>query len=125
MGDHHEPRDTHHAPGGGGAVSYTHLDVYKRQVMGRSGIRAAYATGRGRITVRARAEIEENEKTGRSKIIVTELPYQVNKARLIESIADLVKEKRIEGISNIDDHSDRNGMHIVIDVDVYKRQIPL
>ena len=85
-------------------------------VMGRSGIRAAYATGRGRITVRARAEIEENEKTGRSKIIVTELPYQVNKARLIESIADLVKEKRIEGISNIDDHSDRNGMHIVIDV---------
>ena len=85
-------------------------------IMGRSGIRAAYATGRGRITVRARAEIEENEKTGRSKIIVTELPYQVNKARLIESIADLVKEKRIEGISNIDDHSDRNGMHIVIDV---------
>ena len=65
---------------------------------------------------RARAEIEENEKTGRSKIIVTELPYQVNKARLIESIADLVKEKRIEGISNVDDHSDRNGMHIVIDV---------
>ncbi len=85
-------------------------------VMGRSGIRAAYATGRGRITVRARAEIEENEKTGRSKIIVTELPYQVNKARLIESIADLVKDKRIEGISNIDDHSDRNGMHIVIDI---------
>ncbi len=85
-------------------------------IMGRSGIRAAYATGRGKITVRARAEIEENEKTGRSKIIVTELPYQVNKARLIESIADLVKEKRIEGISNIDDHSDRNGMHIVIDV---------
>ena len=85
-------------------------------VMGRSGIRAAYATGRGKITVRARAEIEENEKTGRSKIIVTELPYQVNKARLIENIADLVKEKRIEGISNIDDHSDRIGMHIVIDV---------
>jgi len=85
-------------------------------VMGRSGIRAAYATGRGKIAVRARAEIEENEKTGRSKIIVTELPYQVNKARLIESIADLVKEKRIDGISNVDDHSDRNGMHIVIDV---------
>ncbi len=84
--------------------------------MGRSGIRAAYATGRGKIAVRARAEIEENEKTGRSKIIVTELPYQVNKARLIESIADLVKEKRIDGISNVDDHSDRNGMHIVIDV---------
>ena len=85
-------------------------------IMGRSGIRAAYATGRGKITVRARAEIEENERTGRAKIIVTELPYQVNKARLIESVADLVKEKRIDGISNIDDHSDRNGMHIVIDV---------
>ena len=85
-------------------------------VMGRSGIRAAYSTGRGKITVRARAEIEENEKTGRSKIIVTELPYQVNKARLIENIADLVKDKRIEGISNIEDHSDRDGMHIVIDV---------
>ena len=85
-------------------------------IMGRSGIRAAYATGKGRITVRARAEIQENEKTGRSKIIVTELPYQVNKARLIENIADLVKEKRIEGISHIDDHSDRSGMYIVIDV---------
>ena len=84
--------------------------------MGRSGIRAGYASGKGRITVRARAEIQENEKTGRSKIIVTELPYQVNKARLIESIADLVKDKRVEGISNIDDHSDRNGMYIVIDV---------
>ena len=84
-------------------------------VMGRAGIRAAYATGRGRIIVRARAEIEE-EKNGRFKIVVSELPYQVNKARLIESIADLVKEKRIEGISNVEDHSDRNGMHMVIDV---------
>ena len=84
-------------------------------IMGRSGIRAAYATGRGRIQVRARAEIEE-EKNGRFKIVVTELPYQVNKARLIESIADLVKEKRLEGISNIEDHSDREGMHIVIDI---------
>ena len=84
-------------------------------IMGRAGIRAAYATGRGRITVRARAEIEE-EKNGRYNIIVTELPYQVNKARLIESIADLVKEKRIEGISNIDDHSDRDGMMIMITV---------
>ena len=84
-------------------------------IMGRSGIRAAYATGRGRMTVRARAEIEE-EKNGRFKIIVSEIPYTVNKARLIESIADLVKEKRITGISNVDDHSDRNGMHIVIDV---------
>ena len=84
-------------------------------IMGRSGIRAAYGTGRGRITVRARAEIEE-EKNGRFKIVVTEIPYQVNKARLIENIADLVKEKRIEGISNVEDHSDRAGMHIVIDV---------
>lgn len=84
-------------------------------IMGRSGIRAAYATGRGKITVRACAEIVE-QKNGRFKIIVTELPYQVNKARLIENIADMVKEKRIEGISNIDDHSDRNGMHIEIDV---------
>ncbi len=84
-------------------------------IMGRAGIRAAYATGRGRITVRARAEIEE-EKNGRFSIIVTELPYQVNKARLIESIATLVKEKRIDGISNVEDHSDRDGMRIVITV---------
>ncbi len=84
-------------------------------VMGRSGIRAAYMTGRGKITVRAKAEIVE-EKNGRFKIIVTELPYQVNKARLIEHIADLVNEKKLEGISNIEDHSDRNGMHIEIDV---------
>ena len=84
-------------------------------IMGHSGIRAAYATGRGKITVRAKTEIVEG-KNGRFKIIVTELPYQVNKARLIESIADMVKDKKIEGISNIDDHSDRNGMHIEIDV---------
>ena len=84
-------------------------------IMGRSGIRAAYGTGRGKIHVRARAEIVE-KPNGRFQIVVSELPYQVNKARLIESIADLVKEKRLDGISNIDDHSDRNGMHIVIDV---------
>ena len=84
-------------------------------IMGRSGIRAAYATGRGKITVRAKTEIIET-KNGRFKIIVSELPYQVNKARLIENIADLVKDKRIEGISNIDDHSDREGMHIEIDI---------
>lgn len=84
-------------------------------IMGYSGIRAAYATGRGKVIVRACAEIVE-QKNGRFKIIVTELPYQVNKARLIENIADMVKDKRIEGISNIDDHSDRNGMHIEIDV---------
>ena len=84
-------------------------------IMGRSGIRAAYATGRGKITVRAKTEIVE-AKNGRFKIIVTELPYKVNKARLIETIANLVKDKRIEGISNIEDHSDRIGMHIEIDV---------
>lgn len=84
-------------------------------IMGRSGIRATYATGRGKITVRAKTEIVE-AKNGRYKIIVTKLPYQVNKARLIEYIADLVKDKRIDGISNIEDHSDRQGMHIEIDV---------
>ena len=84
-------------------------------IMGRSGIRAAYATGRGRIVVRARTEIVE-AKNGRFKIVVSELPYSVNKARLIENIANLVKDKRLEGISNIEDHSDRNGMHIEIDI---------
>ena len=83
--------------------------------MGRSGIRAAYSTGRGKVIVRAKAEIVE-DKNSRFKIIVSELPYQVNKARLIENIAEMVKDKRIEGISHIDDHSDRNGMHIEIDV---------
>ena len=84
-------------------------------IMGRSGIRAAYGTGRGRIYVRARAEIVE-KPNGRYQIVVTELPYQGNKARLIENIAERVKDKRIDGISNIDDHSDRNGMHIAIDI---------
>lgn len=84
-------------------------------IMGRSGIRAAYATGKGKITVRAKTEIVES-KNGRFKIVVTELPYQVNKARLIEHIADLVKDKKMEGISNIEDHSDRQGMHIEIDI---------
>ena len=84
-------------------------------IMGRSGIRAAYATGRGKIVVRAKTEIVE-AKNGRFKIIVTEIPYGVNKARLIENIANLVKDKRLEGISNIEDHSDRNGMHIEIDI---------
>lgn len=84
-------------------------------IMGRSGIRAAYMTGRGKITVRAKTEIVE-ENNGRFKIIVSELPYQVNKARLIEHIADLVNDKKLEGISNIEDHSDRNGMHVEIDV---------
>ena len=87
-------------------------------IMGRSGIRAAYATGRGKITLRGRAEIIENEKNGRFQIIITELPYQVNKARLIESIADLHKDKRIEGLSDINDYSSKRGggMRIVIDL---------
>ena len=85
-------------------------------VMGRAGIRAAYATGRGKITLRARTEIVEDEKSGRFSIVVTELPYQVNKARLIESIADLVKEKRVEGISDVNDYSNREGMRMVIDL---------
>lgn len=85
-------------------------------IMGRAGIRAAYATGRGKVMLRARTEIVENERTGRFSIVVTELPYQVNKARLIESIADLVKEKRIEGIADINDYSSREGMRMVIDL---------
>ncbi len=87
-------------------------------IMGRAGIRAAYATGRGKITLRGRAEIIENEKNGRFQIIITELPYQVNKARLIESIADLHKDKRIEGLSDINDYSSKRGggMKIVIDL---------
>ena len=84
-------------------------------IMGRSGIRAAYATGKGKITVRAKTEIVE-AKNGRFKIVVTELPYRVNKARLIEHIANLAKEKRLDGVTNIEDHSDRKGMHIEIDV---------
>ena len=84
-------------------------------IMGRSGIRAAYHTGRGKIIMRARAEIEE-EANGRQKIIVTEIPYQVNKARLIEKIAECVKDKRIEGISDLRDESDRAGMRIVIEL---------
>ena len=83
--------------------------------MGKAGIRSAYGTGRGKITVRARAEIIEN-KNGRYAIAVSELPYQVNKARLIESIADLVKDKRIEGISDVNDYSSREGMNMVVDL---------
>lgn len=84
-------------------------------IMGLSGIRAAYATGRGKIALRARAEIQEM-KNGRFRIVVTELPYMVNKARLIENIAEHVKNKRIEGISDLRDESDRNGMHFVIEL---------
>lgn len=84
-------------------------------IMGRAGIRAAYATGRGKITLRGRAEIEE-EKNGRFRIVITEIPYMVNKARLIESIADFVKEKRIEGISDLRDESDREGLRVVVEL---------
>ncbi len=84
-------------------------------IMGRAGIRAAYGTGRGKITLRAKAEIVE-KKNGRFEIQVTEIPYMVNKAKLIESIADLVKEKRIEGISDVNDYSSKKGMLISIDL---------
>ena len=84
-------------------------------IMGRGGIRAAYATGRGKIILRARTEMEEFGKD-RVRVIVTELPYQVNKRMLIKNMADQVNEKRLEGISNIQDESDRNGMRIVIEV---------
>ncbi len=87
-------------------------------IMGRAGIRAAYATGRGKITLRGRAEIVENEKNGRFQIVITELPYQVNKARLIESMANLHKEKKIEGMSDIFDYSSKRdgGIKIVIEL---------
>ena len=84
-------------------------------IMGRSGIRAAYATGRGKITLRGRAEIEE-KKNGRFQIVITEIPYMVNKARMIENIADLVKDKRIEGISDLNDESNRHGMRVVVEL---------
>ncbi|MBO5340473.1 MAG: DNA gyrase subunit A [Oscillospiraceae bacterium] len=84
-------------------------------IMGRSGIRAAYATGRGKVVVRARTEFEEFG-SGRTRIIVNELPYQVNKRQLIKNIADQVKEKRLEGISDLRDETDRNGMRIVIEL---------
>ena len=84
-------------------------------ILGRSGIAQAYRTGRGKLIVRAKTEIEQLSQN-RSRIIVTEIPYQVNKARLVESIADLVHEKRIEGISDLRDETDRNGTHIVIEL---------
>lgn len=85
------------------------------EILGRSGIRRAYETGRGSIIVRAKAEIEQAKKD-RERIIVTELPYQVNKARLVEKIADLVREKKIEGITDLRDESDRRGMRIVMEI---------
>lgn len=85
-------------------------------INGRAGIIEGYKTGRGRILVRARVEIETEEKTSKQSIIVTELPYQVNKARLIEKIAELIKEKKIEGISGLRDESDKDGMRVVIEL---------
>ena len=85
-------------------------------INGRAGIIQAYRTGRGRISIRARTEVETDENTGRQAIIIHELPYQVNKARLVEKIADLVREKRLEGISGLRDESDREGMRVVIEL---------
>ena len=85
-------------------------------INGRAGIIEAYRTGRGRIRIRAKADIEVNEKTKRETIIITEIPYQLNKARLIERIAELVKEKKLEGISELRDESDKDGMRIVIEI---------
>lgn len=85
-------------------------------IHGRAGILEAYRTGRGRVSVRARTHIETDEKSGREKIVVTELPYQVNKARMVERIAELVKEKKIEGISALRDESDKQGMRVVVEL---------
>jgi DNA gyrase subunit A len=85
-------------------------------ILGREGINEAYRTGRGIIQMRAKAMVEKDRRTGREAIIVNEIPFQVNKARLIEKIADLVKEKKIEGISDLRDESDRDGMRIVIEL---------
>ena len=89
-------------------------EVIDGTIMGKSGIRAAYETGKGKVVVRAKTEIEE--ENGRHRIVVTEIPYQVNKAKLIENIADLVKDKKIVGISDLRDESDREGMRIVIEL---------
>jgi DNA gyrase subunit A len=85
-------------------------------IYGKAGIKDYIETGRGKIVMRARAAIEENEKGNKSQIVVTELPYQVNKARLVEQIADLVREKKLEGISDLRDESDRDGMRVVIEL---------
>ena len=85
-------------------------------IYGRAGVRDAYATGRGRLVVRGHAFFEDNEQSGRTAIIIDELPYQVNKARLVEQIAQLVKDKRLEGIADLRDESDRDGMRVVIEL---------
>ena len=85
-------------------------------IYGRQGIRQAYETGRGHIMLRAKYEIEQTKKDGRESIVITEIPYQVNKARLIENIVELINDKKIEGISNIKDESNREGMRVVIEL---------
>ena len=85
-------------------------------IYGFAGVKDAFETGRGRIVIRAKAEIEVDSTTGRETIVVSEIPYAVNKSELIKKIADLVEEKRLEGISNINDESDRAGMRIVIEI---------
>src|SRR5882757_1639267 len=85
-------------------------------ICGQAGIRAAYETGRGALLMRARTNIEEHAKTGRKSIVTTEIPYQINKAKLIEKIAELVRDKRIDGIADIRDESDRDGMRMVVDL---------
>ena len=85
-------------------------------IYGREGIKEAYETGRGRVIMRARAQIEEKESTGRSQIVVTEIPYQVNKENLVKAIAELAMEKKIEGITGVNDESDKDGMRIVIEL---------
>ena len=85
-------------------------------ICGRAGIENAYRTGHGQVRVRARVSVETNEKTAKESLIVTEIPYQVNKARLIENIADLVRSKKVEGISDLRDESDKDGMRVVIEI---------
>src|SRR5512143_1121146 len=85
-------------------------------IYGREGIKEAYETGRGRVVMRARAQIEEKEASGRSQIVITEIPYQVNKENLVKSIAELAVEKKVEGISGVNDESDKDGMRIVVEL---------
>src|SRR2546427_9915051 len=92
-------------------------------IYGTQGIRDAYTTGRGLLTLRAKAVIETDERTDRDRIVVTEIPYQVNNAKLIEKIAELIQEKRIDGVADLRDESDRDGMRIVIELK--KSEIPL
>ena len=105
-----------HDPGADDGAARARTSPPPAIIHGLEGIRSAYTTGRGIMQVRAKAEIETNQRTERQSIIVTEIPYQVNKARLIERIAELIREKKIEGISDLRDESDREGIRIVIEV---------